>query len=178
MRTLRSWGAAVALWSGALAATGAQAAQTRAAACITPPAAEALMLSIAPEALGKVAELCTPVLPASAFLRRSISAMAGRYAIESEAAWPRAKGAMGTMMGEMGGLAESAFTRPLMANVVAELIAKDLKTRDCRAIDRIMGLIEPLPPRNAAALVVTIIQLAQKPGKKSSFNICADPRLK
>lgn len=172
MKTIRSLGAAVALWSGALAAGGAQA-QARVEACIAAPAAEALMLSVSPDALSKVGQLCAASLPPAALLRRSPNAMIGRYAAEADAAWPSAKGAIGTLIGDQAsGVLDSDLMRPMISTMIAELIAKDFKPKDCPTIDRILTLIEPLPPRNAAALIVTILQATQKPGKKSSFTVC------
>lgn len=178
MISMRACGAAALLWAGALSATAAQA-QAAVKACIAAPAAEALMLSVAPDALRRVSQLCGPALPPSAFLRRSTNAMLGRYAAEAEAAWPRAKDAIGSLMGDQaGGLLDSDMVRPLISTTVAELLAKDVKEKDCGLIDRVLMLIEPLPPRNAAALIVTLMQETQKPGKRSSFTICpaAPPR--
>jgi hypothetical protein len=163
------------LWAGAGSAVAAQAqAQARIQACIAPPAAEALLLSVAPDLLRKVGQVCAPALPNRALLRRAPNPLIERYAVEADAAWPRAQGALGSLFGqEAGGMLESNLVRPLLTTTLTELIAKDLKLKDCVAIDRVLTLIEPLPPRNAAALVVTIMELAQKPGKRDNFRICA-----
>ena len=157
--------------------TGAAQAQTAGALgdrCIPGPAAEALILTVAPEALRKVAEICVPQLGSGAALRRVSSGMIARYAAESDTAWPVARGALGNFAGAAQEMLNSELARPLLTTVVTEVLTKEIKPRDCGAIDRILGLIDPLPPRNAAALVVTLMQLAQKPGKPSKLLICQD----
>lgn len=160
---------------GMASAADAQTAGLRLEACIPAPAAEALVLTVAPDALRKVGELCGPALPAGAMLRRAPGAMFGRYAAESASAWPAARGALGALAGDARQLLDSELARPLLTTLVAELIAKEVQPQDCAPIDRILGLIEPLPPRNAAALVVTFLQLSQKPGRKSMLTICDGP---
>jgi hypothetical protein len=175
MAYLKRLFAATAL-AGMASAAGAQTSALRIDACVPAPAAEALMLTVAPEAIRKVGEICAPFLAPGAILRRAPNAMIGRYAAESDAAWPAARGALGSLAGEARQLLDSELARPLLTTLVSELLVKEVKPRDCGSIDRILGLIEPLPPRNAAALVVTLIQLTQKPERRSAFTICPDPR--
>jgi hypothetical protein len=169
-RAIRLAAAAALLGIGASAS-----AQTalRAEACVTPPAAEALFLTVAPDALRRVGQLCAASLPPSALLRRQPGNLIGRYAAESEAAWPRARAALGSIAGDASEMLNSDLARPLLTTLVGELLAKEVNPADCPVIDRILTLVEPLPPRNAAALVVTIVQLAQKPGRKSPLTICS-----
>lgn len=160
-----------------LSATGTSVAQAAAPlqACVPAPQAEALMLSVAPEALRKVAEICTPVLPPSALLRRSPNPLIGRYAAESEPAWASARSALGSVLGQQAaGLLDSELARPLLSQLVVGLVAKEVQVTDCRQINRVLTLMEPLPPRNTAALVVTMLQLSQKPGGRSGITICPD----
>lgn len=173
MTTWKPLCAAAMLWAGAGSAGAAQA-QARIQACIAPPAAEALLLAVAPDLLRKVGQVCAPALPSGALLRRSPNPMIDRYAAEADAAWPRAQGALGSLLGEeAAGMLESSLVRPLLTTTLTELVAKDIKQKDCGTIDRILTAIEPLPPRNAASLIVTIMQVAQKPGKRDAFRICA-----
>jgi hypothetical protein len=165
--------AAVAMMTGGLSATALHA-QARVEACVSPQAAESLVLVIAPDALRKASEVCAPVLPAGALLRRLPNPMIDRYAAESDAAWGQARAAIAAIGGEEAGrLLESEMARPLVATLIGQELTKEIKPRDCAGIDRILGLIEPLPPRNAAALVVAILQMSQKNGKKSPLPICA-----
>ena len=162
--------ALLALGSGAAAQTAA-----RAQACITAPTAEALFLTVAPDALRRVGALCAPLLPPSALLSRQPASTIGRYAAEAEAAWPRARAALTSILGDAGDMLSGDLARPVLATLVGELIAKEVQPRDCGTIDRVLTLIDPLPPRNAAALVVTMIELSQKPGRRSPLTICAEP---
>lgn len=173
---LKSMCAAALLWLGAGSAT---AAQMKVQSCIPAPAAEALFLSIAPEALRKVGQICAPSLPPGATLRRSPIPMVGRYAAEADAAWPAARGALAAIVGrDAEGLLDSDLARPLVTTMATELIAKDIAARDCPAIDRILTLVEPLPPRNAAGLIVTILQVSQKETGRNGFSVCAAGRAK
>jgi len=173
MMNLFTRGAAVLALLSAVGTSAAGAAPAL-QACVPAPQAEALLLSVAPEALRKVAAICTPVLPASALLRRSPNPMIGRYAAESGPAWASARGALASVLGEgAAGLLDSELARPLLSQLVVGLIEKEVQAKDCGQVDRVLTLMEPLPPRNTAALVVTMVQLSQTSGSGSGITVCA-----
>lgn len=169
--TLRPLLAAMAL----LSASTAQAQST--AACIPQPEAEALFLALAPTLIDSVAATCAPTLPPGALLRRGVAPLKAKYAAESDAAWPRAKEGLRKLIGPDGGaIVDSEMARPLVTSLVAPMLAKDIKAKDCPNIDRVLTLIDPLPPKNTAALVVALIDMSgagkAAPGRKADFPLC------
>lgn len=158
-------------------ALGAQALAAPPGACVTPAEASGLMLVMAPEAFKAAGTACAAALPPTALLRQSNSALLQRYQAEAEAAWPAAKGAFGKLIGkDDAAFAQSDLMRPLLTALLAPAIAKDIKPADCPRIDHIVTLLAPLPPRNAADLVVEILQLTNAAdahkGKKSDLPLC------
>jgi hypothetical protein len=62
-----------------------------------------------------------------------------------------------------------------LSTIMGPLIVKDLKPGDCPKVDRIVGLLAPLPVANTAALTVQLFQLGNDHSKKRApFTICAD----
>jgi hypothetical protein len=176
---LRSFAAAATLWSGAIAATAAQAAQP-VTVCVAPRDAEAIVTLIAPDLIRLTATMCAPNLPAGAYLRRPADQLAAKYAVNSDGAWPVARAALRNLLTpEAAQMIEGDFARPLIGSLLAPMIAKEIKPADCESIDRVLGLIDPLPPRNTIGLIVTIAQLAQrKQQPKGGFVICEPGTIK
>jgi len=145
----------------AIALTTASAANAQAPACVSQPEAEALFLALAPAMIGSVAATCAPVLPAGALLRRSVGALTAKYTPESEAAWPRAREGLRKILGPQGGqIVDSELARPMVTAMVAPMLAKEVKAKDCPNIDRVLTLIDPLPARNTAGLVVALLDMS------------------
>ncbi|QNQ11273.1 hypothetical protein [Sphingomonas alpina] len=164
--------AAITLWAG-MGATGVQAAEAAAKPCVTPAEASGLMLFIAPDAIKAVGETCATVLPADALLRQTSGAFIDKYRAEADSAWPSAKAALAKIAGdEMKPALENDSFKPMIASLMAPVIAKDIKPKDCAQIDRIVTLIAPLPPRNAAELIVTLVQLSGEKKENSKLPVC------
>ena len=169
--------AAFALCMG-LGASGAQAAVQP---CVTSDEASVLMLVLAPEAIRAAGTLCSRSLPSTALLRQTNSSLLARYQAEADAAWPQARSAIGKIGGlDATGLGDSELMRPLLTAMVLPAITGELKPRDCAAVDHIVTLLAPLPPRNAADLVVAFMQLgnADKASRneEQAFPICPAAR--
>lgn len=161
----------------ALAASASAGAARAADGCIPQREAEALVLNLAPMLVATTAAVCASSLPPGALLRRQVSSLTAKYVGEGEAAWPLAKEAIKRITGpEASGMLESELARPMVAALVAPLLTREIKASDCPNIDRILTLIDPLPARNTAALVVTIVELAQRDrpprSGRSAFTIC------
>lgn len=163
---------AAALWIG-LGATTAQAAAT---SCVTPAEGAGLMLVLAPEAIKGVGTACAQALPPTALLRQTGGAFMEKYEAEANAAWPQAKLALGKISGgNSSAMLESDLLRQVLSATIVAEVTKGIKAKDCGAIDHIVTLLAPLPPKNAAELVVTIIQMkdeGDRAGSKSEFPIC------
>lgn len=161
-----------------LGATGAQAAAQQ---CVTSDEASELMLVLAPEAIRAAGTLCARTLPSTALLRQANSSMLARYQAEADAAWPQARSAISKIGGlDASGLGDSDLMRPLLTAMVLPAITGELKPRDCPAVDHIVTLLAPLPPRNAAELVVAFMQLRNgdeaSGNEKRAFPICTGAR--
>ncbi|KQN26159.1 hypothetical protein ASE86_08380 [Sphingomonas sp. Leaf33] len=161
----------------AAALLSAATAQAQAPACIPQPEAEALFLALAPAMLTSVAGTCTPVLPTNALLRRPIGQLIAKYASDSEAAWPRAKEGLRKLLGPQGGaMVDSELARPMVTSMIAPMLAKEVKAKDCPNIDRVLTLIDPLPARNTASLVVALMDMSgaakARPGRRADFVLC------
>lgn len=166
--------AALALWLGAMATT-VQAAKP--SVCLTPTEASGLFLFVTPDAIEAAAMACATTLPPTALLRQKNGPFVAKYRAEADAAWPQAQAAMGKIGGMKGSvLTESELLRPMMSAMLAQIIIKAVKPKDCAAIDHILTLLEPLPAHNAAELVVAVVQLADenkvRKGEAARLPIC------
>ena len=127
-------------------------------ACLTQGEAESAVLVAMPELLRQTGSICSGQLPASSLVRLSTSPLLSRYQIEADRAWPAARAALVKLSDpQADALLDSQFARPLLLTLVVPLITERIATTDCRTIDRLVTALEPLPPRNTAAAVVTAI---------------------
>lgn len=171
---MKKRGLSVALALGALA-TSVQATAQAAKPCLTPTEAEAMVLAMAPDALRTVGVACAADLPAGALIRQNSGPFIDRYQAEADRAWPLAGGAIAKIIGpEASAIANSTLLRPLVTTLMVPMIVGKVKPKDCPEIERIVSLMAPLPPRNFAALAVTIYRLSQdgKPDRKSPLKLC------
>ena len=158
-----TWPAALMLVAGA---SGTVMAQRPPRLCLTGAEAEALTLAVAPDLLRGAGLACADALPANSFLRQPPARVMTRFQAEADTAWPRARTALAKLAGpEAQGLLESMFARTLLTSLVTPLILGGVKPRDCPVINRMATLLEPLPARNIAGLVVSGLQLAQSDPK-------------
>ena len=154
--------AALLACGGSATAQAAQAARP----CVTASEAEALFLAMAPDLITQAGAICATALPANALLRRPASAFVAKYRAESNGAWTNAKGALAKIAGaDLQPLLESEYARPMLSGMLAPLLAANLDPADCEPVNRILTYMEPLPARNTAGLLVTILQLSQQNGK-------------
>ncbi len=153
--------------------TAAQA-QNAAKPCISAPQAEALILTLAPQLLAATAATCTPHLSTSAYLRRPVTRLTAKYSAEEGGSWPLAKEALKKLTGpDVAPMLDSELARPMIGSLAAPIMTKEIKPADCPAIDRVLSLVDPLPARNTAALIVTIIEISGRSKKlKSSLTVC------
>ncbi len=169
-RKISAASAAIALVS----ATSAQAAETK--PCIPAETAESLITYILPGALGAVRTKCSNSLPASAALLQVDSEQMQRYQYDSERAWPKASTAIGLMVGQdFPENLEMDAMRPFVDAMIPAMLAQEIKAKDCPTIDKVYGLLEPMPTANLAGLTVMLAQLGSndgKEGRKDPFNIC------
>ncbi len=160
-----------------LSATSLQAAETK--QCIPVETAESLVTYVLPSALDAVRTKCTSSLPATSALLQVNSVQMQRYETDSQKAWPQASTAIRSMVGQdlPEGLEMDAM-RPFVDAMIPAMLAQEIKTKDCPTIEKVYGLLEPMPTANLASLTVMLAQLGSNDkdeGRKDPFNICKAP---
>ncbi len=160
--------AAIAALISTTAAKAADAAQ-----CVPPEKAEALVTYLLPAAVKAVQSKCSLNLAADAPLMQIDSAQYQKYVSAADAAWPEAKSVIGVIAGERLPEGVDVDTlRPFIEAMVPALLGNEIKAKDCGTIDRVYGLLEPLPTSNLSSLAVMLAMLGSKDDKDSKFNIC------
>lgn len=160
-----------------LSATSLQAAEAK--QCIPAETAESLITYVLPGALNAVRTKCSTSLPATAPLLQVDSAQMQKYETASQEAWPEASTAIGLIVGEdLPEDMEMDVMRPFIDAMIPAMLAQEIKSKDCPTIDKVYGLLEPMPTANLAGLTVMLIQLGgndEAEDKKDPFNICKAP---
>lgn len=141
--------------------------------CLQQREAEDLVVFVLPALTEAMARKCTPMLPVSATLTQSGSALAARYRVDSNAAWPNAKIAFSKMSGgDALSFLSDEVNRKVIEEASSAAIVADFKSNDCATIDRFIGALAPLPARNVAQLVALFMEVGDKDGK-SPMKICS-----
>lgn len=175
---LKRWSlpASIALMLGAATTSAQTITATVRIPCVTPPEAEALVTTLLPDLMTNVSQICAPALPRGALLRRADDAFLARYRAEADRAWPQAQGALQKIAGpEAQGLLGNDLARPLLVTLVTPALTRNLQPADCPAVERIVALAQPLPPRSAAGLFIAVLQLAdarRQDRSKIPLSIC------
>ncbi|MEG3164108.1 hypothetical protein U1701_05830 [Sphingomonas sp. PB2P19] len=163
---------AAALAAVALLASPAAAQQP----CITGPEAEALTLVALPDIIRETGTVCAAQLPATSLVRRRSSPLLSRYQVEAARAWPAARAAIVKLSDPaVDALLDSEFARPLLTSLLVPQLVGRIATRDCGTIDRLVALLEPLPARNTAAIVVETLRYLK--AEKARRGVVAVPDL-
>lgn len=83
-------------------------------------------------------------------------------------------------IGLADGLLQSDFARPVLVSLIVPQIVGRIGQEDCGTIDRLVTQLEPLPPRNAAGVVVTALSYLRAQRAKGQrvdvpdLPLCAD----
>jgi hypothetical protein len=141
-----------------------------------------------PSAIDGAAARCGPSLPSNAFLLSDgARAMSARYADASRQSWPQAKAALLRIGGGLAGgpgkagreaamlaaLPDPSLQQVLRGFVTGVVVAR-LPTDRCATVDRLLGLLAPLPATNTGGVVATIVGLIteKQGGKLGPVTIC------
>ncbi|WEK42639.1 MAG: hypothetical protein P0Y64_14815 [Candidatus Sphingomonas colombiensis] len=126
--------------------------------CLTANDAEAIALVAMPDIIRETGRICTTLPPAS-LVRRPSSAFLARYEAAADAAWPTARAAIVKLSDPaVDALLQSDYARPLLTSIFAPQIVGRVQSADCPTIDRLVTLLEPLPARNTAGIIVATLQ--------------------
>ena len=151
----RSTLVAAALWLGMASASAQQAATP----CITEAEGEALFQVMLPDVIREMGRVCV-ALPPRSFLRQPDAAFMARITAGVAPAMPAAQGGIRKLLGPQGAaLADSPFAIPTARAIFVPLAARQIKPADCPGLDKIVGNLAPLPPRNLAAVFVALALL-------------------
>lgn len=151
--------------------------------CFSDKEMEDLLIVMAPVALRSLQSQCGAELPISALLRQSPSPLLQSLDIESEKAWPNVMPALFRIMGRDVSPAEKAAFEKMPREVFAAMMASKLdirvNTKDCRSADAMLSLLQPLPPRNVAGVVIEIMHMKHREEKQKgtagAMPVCERP---
>lgn len=169
--------------SAALVSLGtAEVAAAQDPACLSEREVTSLVTYALPVVMNSTMKACGPQLSPQGYFATQGSSLVQRYAARKGAAWPEAKAALIKLGGNddkmkdvVANLSDEAL-QPFAEGIVSAMVAKGIKPGQCKAIERGVRLLSPLPPENTAELVTFILVLADKPKpgstKKSDLPIC------
>jgi hypothetical protein len=150
--------------------------------CLTAADAEAIATVAMPEIIRDAGRVCA-ALPAGSLLRRQDGPFIEKYEREADRAWPTARTAIAKLSDPaVELLLLSEYARPMLTSLFAPQITGRIRPDDCPTLDRMVALLEPLPARNTAGIVVATLQYLKSEkarGKQTSIPdlpVCAAPR--
>ena len=147
--------------------------------CLTDAEATDIFMVIGPEALRAMREKCAAVLPADATLLQPTSSLNEGFRAAGAEAWPRALPSVVRLMqasGEKVSAEESNMSRAAFSVGIAGMLKDMIKPEDCGSANRLLTLLQPLPPSNIAGILLEFIHIdlrndARK-GKPKSIPLC------
>ena len=146
--------------------------------CLTAREAETIALVALPDLIRETGRVCASALPASSLVRRSSGPFLAKYQTAADRAWPDARLAIAKLSDPaVALLLQSDYARPVLTALMVPLLVGRIATADCSTIDRFATLVEPLPPRNTAGLVVTTLQFLKREKAKGNGAVADLPDL-
>lgn len=162
----------------AVAASVAIATPAAAAPCLSQREAETIALVALPDLILETGRVCSGVLPATSLMRRTTGAFIAKYQAAADAAWPEARASIAKLSDpSVMMLLQSDLARPAITAVVVPMLVGRVALSDCGTLDRLATLLEPLPPRNTAGVVVTALRFLKQEKAKGNATVSAIPDL-
>jgi hypothetical protein len=149
--------------------------------CLSPGEFAALTEYALPSVITGTAQRCATQLPTGAFLRREGSQLAGRYAQRRPVAWPGAKAAFLKLSASTNADANNlirtlpdASLQQMLGSLLEGMVAQQIPLDRCTAIDRLIGLLSPLPAQSTAEAIALAVGLGAKTGraKFGAISVC------
>lgn len=140
--------------------------------CLTPTELTAITTYTLPSLIRGTSQRCASQLAPDAFLRRGSPEMVGRYAARRARAWPEAKAAflkMSASSGQTSSLIRNmpdTSMQPMLDALMEGMVAQRIPLDRCATIDRVIGLLSPLPAENTAELIAVAVGLGSKSGAR------------
>ena len=164
----------LALLASTLLATPA----TAAPPCLTAREAETIALVALPDLILTTGRICEARLPRTSLVRRTSGPFLAKYQAAADQAWPAARLAIAKLsQPEVQVLLLSDYARPVLSSLLVPLLVGRIAVADCPTIDRFATLVEPLPARNTAGLVVTTLQFLKREKARGNEAVAALPDL-
>ena len=149
--------------------------------CLAPAEFTALAEYAMPSIINGTSQRCSTTLAPSAFLRSQGQQLVQRYALRKPGAWPGARAAFlklstttnadaNKLIGSMPDTSLQQMLDSLMEGLVGQHVPLDR----CATIDRVIGLLAPLPPQNTAELIALAVGLGSKTGRAriGAISVC------
>ena len=162
----------------ALAPTLAQAAEPP---CLSPGEFTALAEYALPSIISGTSQRCSSTLAPGAYLRRNGPQLIQRYAERKPAAWPSAKAAFiklsSSTSTDANNLVRSlpdASLQQMLGALMEGLVSQHVPLDRCGTIDRLIGLLSPLPAQSTAEVIALAVGLGSKAGeaKLGAITVC------
>jgi len=141
--------------------------------CLTDAEAESLATVALPDVIRETGRVCAQRLPATSLIRSGNGPLIAKYQAAADRAWPAAQGAIAKLSDPaVTLLLQSEYARPVLTSLIAPLVVGRVAIEDCGTVDRLVTLLEPLPPANTAGVIVTTLRYLKadhaRSGAKSS----------
>lgn len=146
----------------------AQPAMAQQAGCISADEMNAAARFLVPTLVDGVTKKCTPVLGPESYLSTQGDAFSQRFMPQKgddallASLLPKLD-KKGTMKG-----VDIAMLKAVAGVEIAKGMAKDLKPDACAPIDKVLKLMDPLPPENLVGLIAVILQQVEQDKKRKS----------
>lgn len=156
----------------ALVATVPSLARAAEPPCLSPGEFSALAEYALPSIISGTSQRCNSTLAPGAYLRRSGAQLIERYSVRKPAAWPGAKAAF-LKLSSSGGPDADRMIRSLpdpslqqmLGSLMEGLVSQQVPLDRCGAIDRLIGLLSPLPAQSTAEVIALTVGLGSKAGR-------------
>lgn len=127
--------------------------------CLSNAEAESLALVALPEIIRETGRVCSERLPTASLIRRQDGPLIIKYQTAADRAWPGARAAIVKLSDPaVDLLLQSEYARPVLTSLIVPQIVGRIDLADCTTIDRLVTQLEPLPPKNTASIIVTVLR--------------------
>ena len=147
--------------------------------CLSEAEFRSVTLFVLPSAIAGTADRCQAHLPADAYLLTGGRRLAEAIGRDAQTHKGPAVGALTRISGGKmpEGLSEDTLSG-LVTDMLRNELVKNVNASDCAQIDRVAGLLAPLPPENFVGLLGMLFREGIKKGnKRAPFQICAAQKI-
>lgn len=137
--------------------------------CLTSAEFSSLAGYTLPSIITGTSQRCAATLAPNAYLRTSGATLSARYAGQKAKHWPAAKAAFLKLSATTNADASRLFRdmpdtslQGILDAMMEGMVSQQIPLDRCGVIDRIVGLLAPLPPENTAELIALAVGLGAK----------------